>query len=632
MQGTRITIFALLFTLLTTTLLGPLGAAAQTQPSRIPDGARGGVCQPIDTDELAAPYIFKYGLNGDTLQEDFFSKENPNSYRNQNFRPTRLTGYLAGKDNLFMTKWVQHGEGNWYSWFGMTGDDFHQHYLELRHNYRPIDVSGYNTAKGETRYNVIWEENLAGVDWKIHRDVSRAGMQNLVNDYAKKGYVPVVVEGYIRDGRLNFISIWERGDCRWKMHNDMSREEYQLKLDEYENQLRPVHVDAYVNEGEVRYSAIWYGIDGPAYELRSNRDWYLFQRLFNNYRAEGYVIDTFFAVDDPSGWTRYGGLWAFNTPLPVDETSSLASRVAYHVDRVPGRAGAAVVDLKSGDSIFSHADAPYGTSSTIKIAILYALLRKADAEGIDLDSTFINVGEKYGSNGGNLLNEDSLYLLSYLVQIMIDNSHNWATNRLIDYVGVDQINQELDNLGIKTTRIQRYMTGGGAPSMHGQSDPVGDLMAGYDNFGTPREFAILLQAVYDNDGLLTNDARQRFFDVLGNANKGFASAVLGEGVDSNWNDVIKIYNKAGSNDFADISAGDVAHRPQIDDDFAQRSEAGYLEFDGDNMVIYAVFVDELDVGATNPAGSDAIKCIPYEIAKDYSGLSTGVVPDECAYP
>lgn len=36
--------------------------------------------------------------------------------------------------------------------------------------------------------------------------------------------------------------------------------------------------------------------------------------------------------------------------------------------------------------------------------------------------------------------------------------------------------------------------------------------------------------------------------------------------------------------------------------------------------------------AVDPKGSDVIRCVAYEVAKDYSGQSTGSIPSEYAYP
>lgn len=631
----RLFLFALTLAVLISGLVGPLtiqsAFAQKSDPVRRDRGSYN-VCALIDREALHAPYTFKYGVSGDDLQHDFFSKENPDSYRNKGFRPDRLTGYRAGDDVNFMTKWSKFGAGDWKSWFGMTGDEFHKRYLELKSTHRPVDVSGYNTPDGQTRYNVVWEENTQGVNWKIHRDVSRQGMQDLVNEYEKTGWVPVRVEGYLRDGRLTYISIWEQGQCRWKMHNQMTREEYQDKLDTYKNTLRLVHLDAFNVDGEVFYAGIWLMQDGPVQQVRSDRDWYLFQRFFNNYRAEGYMIDNFFAVDDPSGWVRYGGIWTHGGPLQVDETSSLSTRLGYQIDRVPGRAGGAMIDLTTGEQILKHGDQAFGTSSTIKIAILYALLRKADAHDLDLDNHYLFTGEQYGSNNKDLLVENDIEMLSYLAEIMIDKSHNWATNRLIDFVGRDQINQELAALGLTTTRFERYMTGKGAPSAHGNSGPVNDIKAGYDNFSTPREFVTMLQLIYDNDGLLSEDSYNRFFDILSNASKGYAPLLLDEGIGPSWGNLVTIYNKGGSNAFEGVTYGEFAHRPQLDADFRQGSDAGYFEFTNGGIVAYAAFVDEWDFNAVDPKGTDAVRCLAYEFVKDYSDASTGVVPDECAYP
>lgn len=93
----------------------------------------------------------------------------------------------------FATKWVKQSGPAWKGWFGLTGDEFHQRYLELRSEFRPLDVGGYNTPSG-VRYTVIWERNVAGVDWEIHRDVSRSGMQALADEQSERGFVPVRVE------------------------------------------------------------------------------------------------------------------------------------------------------------------------------------------------------------------------------------------------------------------------------------------------------------------------------------------------------------------------------------------------------------------------------------------------------
>ena len=613
MLATKLRMTALAITILTSSLASLVAAAPAA--AQDPGPPRRGhsnydVCAPIDRERLGAPYIYTFGLQGDALQHDYFSKDNPASYRNNGFRPVRLTGYLAGSEARYATKWIKFGDVKWYSRFGIDGDTFHQVYLDHRARFRPVDVSGFTTPNG-VRYNVIYEENTRGVDWRLHRDVSRPGMQALVDQYAEEGFVPVRVEGYVRDGRLNFISIWERGQCRWKMHNQMTRDEYQAKLDAYADTLRLVHLDAYNVGGEVFYAGIWWAQDGPGQLVHSNRDWYLHQRQFNNRKAEGYVIDNFLAVDNPSGWVRYGGIWTFLETPNIGPEHSLARRIDQRVNAAPGRAGAAMINLTTGDEIMVNADQQYGTSSTIKSAILYALLRKADAEGFSLDTTFIGVGKQYGTNNSDLLTEDGLYSLNYLAQIMISNSHNWATNRLIDFVGMDTVNAELDGLGLTGVRLNRYMKGSGAPSTAGNSSPGNDYRSGVDNLATPREYATFLKVVYQNQGGLLSQASYDAFWATLNP------------VDSGW---LMTYSKGGSNTWTG-PFGDFAHRPQISDHL-QRSLAAMMEFSGGDVVVLAMFIDENDV-IDDELSWMPVTCATWDVIIEYSSLTAADLPAGC---
>src|SRR5262249_40242371 len=154
----------------------------------------------------------------------------------------------------------------------------------------------------------------------------------------------------------------------------------------------------------------------------------------------------------------------------VDASSSISSRVSYHVDCAAGRAGAALINVTTGETITAHADQTFGSASAIKITVLYALLRKADAEGIDLDTA--TIGTK---------------TLTTLATEMIVDSNNASTNTLIKFVDIDKVNEEIDALGLSVTTLGRYLSGG--PSAHGLGSWFDDFKAGYDNFTTPRELA-----------------------------------------------------------------------------------------------------------------------------------------------
>jgi beta-lactamase class A len=569
--------------------------------------------------------VFRDGLTHEQLQTDFFNPET--GLKKDGYRPRRVTGYRTGGGVRYATKWVQMAGPDLIARSRLTGSEFHDLYLKKSADYRPIDVTGYNTPTGGVRFGVIWERNVDAILWEIHRNVSRSDMQDLVNDKQATGWLPVRVEGYTLGGEPHYISIWVRDPCSWRMHNRMTRSQYQELLDDYARRFRLVHLDSYEDDGEVFYAAIWWEQPGPSQRVQSNRDWYLFQRISNNNVCDGYRIHNFYEADLPDA-IRFGGIWTFFATPNFNLRNTLAARVRQEINCAPGRAGAAVINLTTGEEIMVHADAPFGTSSTIKSAILYALLRRLDATAENLE-TRLDVGFQYGNNQGNTLTEFGLFSLRELATTMIRNSNNWATNRLIDYLGRPAIRAELDSLGLHEIRLERYMTGKGSPSMHCNSDPGGDYDEGWDNTATPRQYARFLSLVHTNNDLLSNRSWTFFWDMLelnGNAH----ANVLNAGVGTGWPGFGTIGEKAGRKCWNAAPE----NKPQLGDHL-QRSAAGRIAFFDGQVVLYAAFVDEADKSSSCPGGSsqtplqNMLDCVVMHTFRQYSRQTTGADVAAC---
>ena len=617
-------------------LVGPTGALGATpgpvrppltEPDIVTDdpvldpglGQTASACAPINVAELRQPYVFRRDLTPGALQTELFDELAP-----QGWRPQRLTGYqMGGSEERFATKWVRRPGPAWTARFGLTGAAFHSLYLQLRGTHRPVDVTGYNLPGGATRYAVTWERNASGVEWSVHRDVSRDGMQDLVDQYTDTGFLPIRVEGYTLNGDTRYVSIWVKDPCRWAMHNKMTRAQYQARLEQYAGTYRLVHLDAYSDAGDTYYAGIWWQQPGPAQAVRSNRDWYLFQRFHDNHACQGAVLDNV-TVANVGSAVRYGGIWTATGAPNVGAGSPIAARVAQEVNCAPGRAGAAVINVTTGEQVMVGADDSYGTSSTIKSAILYALLRRIDAGDANLN-TMRPAGTAYGSNQGpagqGMLTAGQDYSLADLATRMIRYSNNWATNRLIDFVDVDEVNEQLDDLGLHQIRLRRYMTGPGSPSMHGNSNANADYEHGFDNTATPRQYAAFLRLVDQNDGRLTQGSWNFFWNTLG-LNGGAHGTVLGAGLGSSWGTLAE---KAGNNPWG--STPD--HRPQIGQHL-QQSAAGRLTLANGETVVYAAFVDEADgYNASDPTNHNTtplqnmLSCVVMHAAREYSGQTTG---------
>ncbi|WP_435356381.1 serine hydrolase [Emticicia sp. SJ17W-69] len=119
-----------------------------------------------------------------------------------------------------------------------------------------------------------------------------------------------------------------------------------------------------------------------------------------------------------------------------------------------------LVESIEGKVYFSHrADERVPSASVIKIPILIELMEKVKKHELSLDKihTLTNA-EKTGGSGilANIAEGKQLTIRD-IAQEMIRSSDNTATNILIHEIGMEAINQNLAQLGMMKTRLNRVM-------------------------------------------------------------------------------------------------------------------------------------------------------------------------------
>lgn len=531
----------------------------------------------------------RWGISAATLDNEYLEKNNDDneSYAELGYRPQRLTGFVDNENVRFFLRMVENTDNRpWIAYYGKTAGEFDAIFNALRHSYYLTDVSGYKTPNG-VRFAMIWEKPGAGAPaWRVYRNTSLAGMQNLHDTIGQQDWVPHRVEGYELNGSSHYISIWYyQPNKGYLIHSHMTREQYQDKFDQYKAQnYWPFHLHSHTVGDDVWFSAIW-KYSTSSLRVYSNREARVFQRRYNNNWAAGYNIDNFYAAATPSG-VRFGGIWFYDGAVQVDENSPLDLQLRKIVDSAPALGGAAVINLTTGAEYSIHGNQDAAIASTAKTGVLYALLREADSGNVAW-MEIINSGAQFGANQGPdlggpgdgpiLTNTD--YRVFELARLMIRYSNNWATNRLIQRIGMATINQRLDELGLDVTRINRYAIGPGAPSVHGNVNSFDDRQEGWENVSTPRELVKLLRSVLQ-DNALSNLSEGRFWDVMGDDIDGvgvnFRDYIAAQ-VAPMFNPGITVFNKGGS-------LGDDGLR-------AVRADVGRFRFPDGQEVLVAFVMD-----------------------------------------
>ncbi|APX33861.1 serine hydrolase [Brachybacterium sp. P6-10-X1] len=129
---------------------------------------------------------------------------------------------------------------------------------------------------------------------------------------------------------------------------------------------------------------------------------------------------------------------------------------------------ACLLDAEGAVLAADDADRPYYAASTIKLHVLLAALRAADAGSLDLDEsvpatrTFLGAGSAPFTLGGDHLDPthpadgDSVRVRELLTR-MIDRSSNEATDHVIELIGLDAVADAITELGLTSTRVERMI-------------------------------------------------------------------------------------------------------------------------------------------------------------------------------
>jgi beta-lactamase class A len=200
---------------------------------------------------------------------------------------------------------------------------------------------------------------------------------------------------------------------------------------------------------------------------------------------------------------------AATTPKPVP--TWLDRRVRAEVAGFNGNVYLYAKNLDTGAEYNFGGDEPVRTASTIKVAVMVeAFARVAEGKAKWSDELVLSKAARYAGSG--VLNEltDGLRLsLRDAVTLMMELSDNTATNMVLDYLTTDAVNERMESLGLKQTRIMRRV-GGGGESREGKVESNKRFGLGRT---TPRELASLLERM-ERGEIVSPSVSKEMIDLL----------------------------------------------------------------------------------------------------------------------
>ena len=183
----------------------------------------------------------------------------------------------------------------------------------------------------------------------------------------------------------------------------------------------------------------------------------------------------------------------------TDPRLTLEERIEAELKSYDGTMGLYIDDLR-GNVITRFPDEPFETASTIKVYILAALFDAIEQGKASLKD-MLTCEERFWIDGSGILGSlevGTTLSVRNVATLMIIVSDNIATNMLIDYLGIDNINACIQKLGCKDTKLHNVLD-----------------FAKYHQLGTttPRDYASMFIRI-QNRTLVSPEASRQMWEIL----------------------------------------------------------------------------------------------------------------------
>ena len=173
------------------------------------------------------------------------------------------------------------------------------------------------------------------------------------------------------------------------------------------------------------------------------------------------------------------------------------------ISQVEGKVCVNFYDLNKNNGFSINGDKKVLSASMIKLLILAELMKKISENKFSLSDT-IMIADSMKTGGDGVLKELNTghhFTLKELATLMIVVSDNQATNILIDFLGMENINQLGKELRLKKTFLGRKMM------------DIEARKKGYDNYTCADDISSLLKLIYQ-EKLINKEASQLMLDIL----------------------------------------------------------------------------------------------------------------------
>lgn len=164
-----------------------------------------------------------------------------------------------------------------------------------------------------------------------------------------------------------------------------------------------------------------------------------------------------------------------------------------------------IKDLSSKNEIYNlNSTEKLVSASTIKVPIMLAIFEEVKSGKVNLNDTILVTKNDILNDTEIFENGENYYSINELINWMIIESDNTATNVLLKYFGMENINNYIINvLNIKNTYVQRYMLDEKA------------IKNGLNNYMSQKDMLDILTLLFSKK-ILNNELCEKAINILYN--------------------------------------------------------------------------------------------------------------------
>ncbi len=173
------------------------------------------------------------------------------------------------------------------------------------------------------------------------------------------------------------------------------------------------------------------------------------------------------------------------------------------IHRFPGEAGVLIEDLDTRWRLVHQPERPFPAASIIKVPIMAACFQAVEEGKIRLSDPVVlrSVDKVAGSGLLKAEKPGATLTVEQLIELMITESDNTATNLLIGRLGFDYLNSCFEREGLRHTKLSRRMM------------DFSERKKGVENYTTAEDIAIVLRKIYAGE-LIRPEVSKRCMELL----------------------------------------------------------------------------------------------------------------------